>query len=120
MNLEGDLKTAYQGMDDQGAVFCFPRDLALFQGHFPGQPILPGIAQIEMVRHTLGRITGVDHALVRIKKTKFMHLISPETPVGVTLNSTPMDDGKKQVRATLKAKDQILAKLTLILKEIRE
>ena len=117
MSLDGDLRAACQGVDTQAgtAMFCFSKELPLFQGHFPGQPILPGIAQVEMVRHTLDQLTGEDHALVQVKKTKFMQLIQPETSIEVALTTTPLEDGKKQVRATLKDGGQALAKINIIL-----
>ena len=88
------------------AEFNFPGTLELFKGHFPGKPILPGIAQIEMVRFSLETILEKKLAIQSIKKTKFSHLIEPDTPVLIHITLLPqgMDDvnqGQISVKATL-------------------
>lgn len=57
------------------ADFFFDRDFAGFEGHFPGDPMLPGIAQIMAV--VLTARPREDAKLLRIGRTKFMSMVRP-------------------------------------------
>lgn len=56
--------------------FAYPADAVYFQGHFPGAPILPGVAQLFTVREMIARAFGcrVDGS---IKRLKFQQPILP-------------------------------------------
>jgi acyl-coenzyme A synthetase/AMP-(fatty) acid ligase/3-hydroxymyristoyl/3-hydroxydecanoyl-(acyl carrier protein) dehydratase len=52
-------------------------DLAWFNGHFPGLPILPGVVQIDWAAH-FGRLHfGLDAPITQVSGLKFCHLIRP-------------------------------------------
>ena len=52
-------------------------DSPWFSGHFPGEPILPGIAQIAMVWEAL-RLSGRWHGrLAGVKRIRFKQIIQP-------------------------------------------
>ena len=64
------------------AAFCFPPAFTGFQGHFPGNPVLPGIVQILMAEVTAGR--GNDRVLAEVARCKFLRPVSPGERVNVT------------------------------------
>lgn len=70
---------------EASADFLFPYDFAAFQGHFPGNPILPAIVQLAMVRflaaHSLGKPVMPSHH----QKIKFKGVIRPEDAVTVNI-----------------------------------
>ncbi len=71
----------------QRALFALmaPRDLMYFDGHFPGAPILPGVAQLEWAL-MLARECFVLPPLFRgIHALKFQHVIRPDTPFSLEL-----------------------------------
>ena len=75
---------------DVTAVFCFSPDFRGFQGHFPGNPVLPGIVQILMAEVTAGR--GNDPALKEVARCKFLRPVSPGERVSVT--AAPAGEGQ--------------------------
>ncbi len=48
-----------------------------FQGHFPGDPILPGIAQLNMVTATISKALNQELVLQSLGRVKFKQLIRP-------------------------------------------
>ena len=60
------------------ALLSINKDSAIFKGHFPGQPIVPGACMLQIVRDVLE--TALD-APLRLKKAgqiKFLSVIGPE------------------------------------------
>jgi 3-hydroxymyristoyl/3-hydroxydecanoyl-(acyl carrier protein) dehydratase len=55
-------------------------DEAFFAGHFPGQPILPGVAQLEIVRRALG-----GSALREIRGVRLRRLVLPGEALELSL-----------------------------------
>ncbi len=86
--------------DSWEAKFCFDPGLPLFQGHFPGNPLLPGVMQVEMANLAMTRITGAHYRVVGVKKAKFMGQIFPSDLI--TLHLAARDrEGGLQVRVQL-------------------
>lgn len=66
-----------------------PPDLIYFDGHFPGAPILPGVAQLDwavaLARHRFG-LSGPFQGMAQIK---FQQVIRPATTVRLLLTHLP-------------------------------
>jgi len=60
-------------------------DSAWFAGHFPGDPVLPGIAQLGMVRETACRVFGERFRLSGFSRIKFKKIIRPGDRLKITL-----------------------------------
>jgi acyl carrier protein len=59
------------------AVVRVPADSAWFDGHFPGRPVLPGIAQLAMVQDLLGRVLGDGGRIVALSRVRFRQAVGP-------------------------------------------
>ncbi|PHQ69452.1 MAG: thioester dehydrase [Sneathiella sp.] len=51
-------------------------DLFQFQGHFPGEPILPGVAQLDWVARLSARYLGCGDHIGKLGQLKFSKLIT--------------------------------------------
>lgn len=51
---------------------------ALFQGHFPGNPILPGVATIQILKELLSEHLGCNISLARAATIKYLSFVNPE------------------------------------------
>ena len=60
------------------AWLTFPPDSLVFQGHFPGFPVLPGVAQLYWVQRFLRERYRAEFNPVRIRRLKFQRLIRPQ------------------------------------------
>lgn len=59
------------------AVVTFDRDHAIFQGHFPDMPVVPGVCQTQMLGEVLGRALGHELQLATATSIKFLSLVDP-------------------------------------------
>ena len=54
-----------------------PGDAPWFSGHFPNNPILPGIAQLKMVADLIAQPLGGHALLTGLSRVKFRKLVRP-------------------------------------------
>jgi 3-hydroxymyristoyl/3-hydroxydecanoyl-(acyl carrier protein) dehydratase len=66
-------------------VIKVPEDLFYLQGHFPQQPILPGVIQIHWAMQLAASWLGVTPVFSGIEALKFHRVIRPLTPLKLTL-----------------------------------
>lgn len=52
-------------------------DHDIFKGHFPGNPVLPGVCQVEMAREIMEIITAEKLMLTNSSQVKYLSLVSP-------------------------------------------
>jgi 3-hydroxymyristoyl/3-hydroxydecanoyl-(acyl carrier protein) dehydratase len=62
----------------------FPRDFIGFDGHFPGRPVVPGFALIELVCEITRAVTG-PRELGQVIVAKFLRPVAPDEGVDVTI-----------------------------------
>lgn len=60
-----------------------------FAGHFPGQPVLPGVTQLDWAIHYGRALFDLPAAFLRLEQVKFQQLITPDLPLTLTLGHDP-------------------------------
>ena len=58
-------------------AFEFDSDHAIFSGHFPGQPVVPGACMLQIVKEVLAEALGT---LCQLKKAGNLKFIAPVDP----------------------------------------
>lgn len=61
---------------------------SVFEGHFPGNPIVPGVTMVQIVKELLGKSVDTDLFLDKAINIKFMAILNPEENPGVIVNIT--------------------------------
>lgn len=74
----------------------------VFKGHFPGNPVTPGVCMMQIIKELVQNITGFSLQLKSSSNVKFMALINPEvTPeLKLELEITSIEDDVKVKNAT--------------------
>jgi len=54
-----------------------PPDSPWFEGHFPGAPILPGVAQIGMAVDAIGKARNRELTISSVRRVRFKRMIRP-------------------------------------------
>ncbi|MEO6254538.1 MAG: 3-hydroxyacyl-ACP dehydratase [Ferruginibacter sp.] len=49
----------------------------IFEGHFPNQPVVPGVCMMQMIKEIVEEVIGKKTNLVRAADMKFLAVISP-------------------------------------------
>jgi 3-hydroxymyristoyl/3-hydroxydecanoyl-(acyl carrier protein) dehydratase len=80
------------GEDGHRFAVAVPEECSLFIGHFPGQPILPGIAHLALAQWALGEITGREVALAAVRSLKLRRTVVPGDLLELRF-SIPGEDG---------------------------
>lgn len=78
-------------------------DCNVYEGHFPGDPVCPGVCNIETIKECAMMLTGKD---LRIKSIKQCRLTTIATPtvcpeVDIQVNATDNNDGTMLIVATI-------------------
>ncbi len=60
-------------------------DSPWFSGHFPGEPILPGVAQLEMALDAIKRLNRKSLRISGVKRVRFKQVIRPDDKLRITV-----------------------------------
>ncbi len=76
---------------------------AVFEGHFPERPVLPGVCQMYALREVLSRFHGREMQWESVRDLKFLSPVLPPEDVELTLSvkETPAEEGKLKIDAVL-------------------
>ena len=75
---------------------CVPAGSKWFDGHFPQDPVLPGIAQVAVVHDLIRRALGKNLPIREIGRLRFKRKVGPTDRLSVTI--TPGDASEKLYR----------------------
>lgn len=66
----------------------------IFEGHFPGQPVLPGVCQVQIVKELLEKARARRLFLTEAAQCKFLQMVDPgQTPtLEVQIDYVRQDD----------------------------
>ena len=83
---------------------------AVFKGHFPDKPIVPGVCTMELVRKILERAMDKKIRLDHSANIKFLGLIDPEMKIEVLVKWRMLDSGIS-ADATISNSEKILFRM---------
>lgn len=93
----------------------------IYQAHFPGEPITPGVCIIQICKELLEEMTGSSLNIILIKNVKFLSVISPSEMSALTCQLTLKDTSEEQetiaCTAAVKAGDATMSKLSFTCKK---
>lgn len=60
------------------ASITLNKDHDIFKGHFPGNPVTPGVCMMQIIKEITESVLNVSLTMVSTSNVKFMALINPE------------------------------------------
>ncbi|MCW5907909.1 MAG: hypothetical protein KIS94_08625 [Chitinophagales bacterium] len=84
----------------------------IFEGHFPANPVVPGVCQIQMVEEMLTQLSGKKMQLKTTGYVKFLHTVNPATNNVVEMDIVVSGNGNEttEVNATYVWNDKMVFK----------
>lgn len=84
----------------------------IFEGHFPGQPVLPGVCQLQMVKELLERATELQLLLSEAASCKFLQMIDPtQTNVLLITIDYKVEEAAVLCNAVIKSGEAVYLKM---------
>lgn len=81
-------------------VLSLNAEHAIFKGHFPGQPVLPGVSQIEMLASAIEQETKKKAALDNAKSIKFLKIIDPTKISKLNLKGKILESSNNHIKVS--------------------
>ena len=84
----------------------------IFSGHFPGQPVVPGVCMLQIVTELLASVVGKPTSLKESAQMKFLLFIDPRVSklVDILISYSEPEQGVYKVNATLQKEKDIYFK----------
>ena len=98
------------------AAITLNKDHEVFKGHFPGNPVTPGVCMMQIIKELTQEAISAKLTMKSASNIKFMALINPEVnpDLKLDLEITVSDDGIVKVKNTSYFNDTVALKLSCI------
>ncbi|MCP4345018.1 MAG: hypothetical protein GY795_05770 [Desulfobacterales bacterium] len=94
----------------------FDKKFIGFNGHFPGNPVLPGVVMIKVMIRMYEMHQKKEYILLQIKQAKFISPVSADTIISFSVKPDTDQNGIKLSGKILKS-ENVIAKISLALQE---
>jgi 3-hydroxyacyl-[acyl-carrier-protein] dehydratase len=93
----------------------------ILKGHFPGQPVVPGVVMMQVIRELVERALNRRFMISEADQLKFLSVIDPTVNASVTASIELQSIGNDvKVSATLKGTDLVYFKMKSVFKAENE
>lgn len=95
------------------------KDHEIFKGHFPGNPVMPGVCMLQIIKELTEDIVSSKLFMHKCVNVKFLALINPDNNPELKLNIKISDDNEiVKVSSTTKFDDTIALKMSAHYKRV--
>ena len=99
-----------QDPNDAEISMALVSDLVWFKGHFPDEPVLPGIAQVHLAVQWAERVWGWQPGSANLLRLKFRHILRPGDTATLSLHR---DLAKQRLNFSYRVKDLVMSEGTV-------
>lgn len=93
----------------------FNADHVIYQAHFPGEPITPGVCILQVGVELLSDAVGCEIELFHVKNVKFLNVLHPDgEPVYAEVRKIIQSEGQVSAQIDFRKVDTPVAKMSLI------
>jgi 3-hydroxyacyl-[acyl-carrier-protein] dehydratase len=91
MSLKDTFYTVKSLLVEEGSVqacLILNAEHAIFKGHFPGNPVTPGVVQLEILGEVLSDVLDQKVSLKTMGNCKFLAILNPEVNIEIEVKIT--------------------------------
>jgi 3-hydroxyacyl-[acyl-carrier-protein] dehydratase len=97
------------------------KDHRIFKGHFPGNPVMPGVCMIQIIKELTEEVVGKKLFLAVSSNIKFMAIINPDTDPDLTLVlDISQAENEVKIKNTTSFGETLALKLNAVFKVVEE
>ncbi len=97
------------------ATLILNADHQVYQGHFPEQPVVPGVVQLQIVKELLEKHLDKKLTINNMSQAKFLGLIVPDTnPVQFTIAYSFTEEQTIKADATIETTNGMATKAKIV------
>jgi 3-hydroxyacyl-[acyl-carrier-protein] dehydratase len=95
------------------ARLCFPPEFTGFKGHFPGNPVVPGVCKVQSILVLLDLALGRRSVLKTIQLSKFLGFVTSGQAINVELRREIAAGSLERVKALFQLDDKKVAEVQI-------
>ena len=95
-----------------------PSDSPWFHGHFPGEPILPGVAQIGMVIDAIRQAQNQDLKVSGVRRVRFKQIIRPDDQLKII--AAPLKQNAGAYSFQILVEDEVACSGVMMVEELKK
>jgi 3-hydroxyacyl-[acyl-carrier-protein] dehydratase len=101
------------------AIVFLNKEHDIFKGHFPGNPVTPGVCMMQIIKELTQEILGSSLIMTSSSNVKFMALINPEKNPTLKLDLDILGDLTTEIKVknTTSFDETVALKLTNVYKK---
>jgi 3-hydroxyacyl-[acyl-carrier-protein] dehydratase len=101
------------GENKAEAVIQLNPEHNVYEGHFPGQPVVPGVIQLQILRELTEKALEQKLFISEVTSAKYLNMIVPDNnPLTVEFSYKTTDEGFS-INGVLKNEDRIFSKVKM-------
>ena len=102
------------------ATLLLNKDHNIYKGHFPGQPVVPGVIQLQIIKEILEKSKNEKLFLSKVGTAKYLKMISPDISgqLLITIQYEKTEEGEYTVNALIGSEENVFTKVKAILKRL--
>lgn len=95
------------------------KDHQVFEGHFPGNPVMPGVCMLHIVKEMAENCVGKSLFMEQCTNVKFLSIMNPQLDSKLWLEIFINEDGDKvRIKGNAKSQDIIVLKLSVVYRSL--
>ncbi|MCQ3950104.1 MAG: hypothetical protein DPW14_09815 [Planctomycetes bacterium] len=95
------------------ATLCFAGSEFFFEGHFPGDPIVPAVIQIDIALRLAGRALGRTLALREVTRAVFKQPVGPGQELNFDIELRPAEQDLTRIKCGISSGGNSIAEFAL-------
>lgn len=86
----------------------------VFKGHFPNNPVLPGVVSIQIVLEFFSKVLNTNHTIIEAQNIKFLKIIDPQIhrELNIIIKYSPLNSETYKITAEIVNEDSSFFKFS--------